>query len=213
MNNNENIPENILKLAESSSIFTACEKIGEKLGLHIDQVGELDAEIRQIILGRAHSENFVDDIKKSLEIETDLAEKIVAEVNVEIFQAIKNEMQQQTEAAQKVDVANLEQMGKFKVEPHTADPYRGKIVTSADKNDILSSIENPAPSPEIVTTKIPEERDLHTESIVEHFLTSTAAQPEQTTTQPVAIPAENTPAPTKIPEKKSGPDQYREPIA
>ena len=61
-----NIPNDIKELVTSPEIFLACEKIGKDLGLHVDQIGELDAQVREILRGKAKSENLLSDLKKYL---------------------------------------------------------------------------------------------------------------------------------------------------
>jgi len=111
-------PKNINILANSKKIYDSVEKIGDKFGLHIDQMGELDAEIRCILLQIHKSSDFVDNICQRLEIERDLAEKVAEEVNKDIFEAIKSEMKSETEIDQpnrKNDISALERIGDFKI--------------------------------------------------------------------------------------------------
>jgi len=75
--------------ATSLEIFDVCEEIGKINNLHIDQVGELDSEIRGILLGINQSDDFIDHVVKRLEIDRKLAEKITEEVNEKVFEVLK----------------------------------------------------------------------------------------------------------------------------
>jgi hypothetical protein len=116
---NNLIPENIKKFANSPDIYISVEKIGGIFGLHIDQLGELDAEIRSIILGINESSDFIKHISERLEIDKDLAEKIAVEVNKEIFSVLKAQMQSENKNSSgyntESNINALEQAGRFEI--------------------------------------------------------------------------------------------------
>jgi restriction endonuclease len=223
--------EDMIKLAQSPMIYDACEKIGNQFGLHIDQIGELDAEIGDTITGQSQSKDFVTNIVKRLEIDRDTAEKIAKMVNEDVFQTIKKEMQAQIQEYEAQTISNLETVGNFTVEQEKKETENGNNgVTPADKEKIISDIENPTPSKETVVQK--ESSETFTEPLIDQLLEGGRAQVEEKTTYNVGAPApENVPTkqipdgpaktvnPTQnerpaqaIPAKRTGPDPYREPI-
>ena len=72
----QNIPQQIKRLAFSPEIYKQTEKIGDMFNLHIDQIGELDAEITDIFMGKSESKKFVEHIITRLEIDRKLANQI-----------------------------------------------------------------------------------------------------------------------------------------
>jgi len=91
--NNSQIINVANNLSRAVEIFTICENIGKIFGLHIDQVGELDSEIRGIFLGVNKSEDLIDHIIKRLEINKASAEQIAEEINKQIFAFVKSKTQ------------------------------------------------------------------------------------------------------------------------
>lgn len=223
-----NIPDSIKVLADSPEIFDATEKVGKKFGLHIDQIGELDAHIRQVLRGYESSKEFTKNIQQSLEINGDLAKDITSEVNQVIFQTIRAKLQSESTEQEKT-VSPLEKAGNFSVEPSLASPSadgrepesttNNGEVTEEDRADILSGIENPAPT-------MPTPADHRAEPLVDHLLSNPASQPEQNVEHddapaPLNIPASPevsapkpapAPIPKPAPQPRSGPDPYREVI-
>jgi len=107
------IPKELVELATSPIIYKACERIGEKFGLHLDQMGELDSLIADVLVGNSKSADFVENVEKSLNVSREKASDITTEVNKEVFEVIKSQMQ-----AQKSDdtVSAIERAGGFSVE-------------------------------------------------------------------------------------------------
>jgi hypothetical protein len=151
MDPQNSIQDNLKSLAVSPEIFEACEKIGKRLGLHIDQVGELDAQIREILRGTAKSSNFVRDIKRHLEINEDLAQKIAVEVNKDVFDAIKRNLQAHTTSDELTPAASihadLEQAGRFTIMPEKREAARPGDITHDDKGRLLNNLESMANEP------------------------------------------------------------------
>ena len=63
---NQQIPDQIKKFANSAELYDLVEKIGAKFSLHIDQMGELYAEISDILLGFSKSSEFTKHITQRL---------------------------------------------------------------------------------------------------------------------------------------------------
>jgi hypothetical protein len=146
-NQNTQIPEEYLKVANSPQIYEACQKIGEKFNLMIDQVGELDAEISDVLLGSSQSKDFVSNIIRRLEIGQDVAEKITAEVNGGIMQVLRDQLKHAPTNLPSQH-ADIEAAGGFTIEP----PHPSTIPQPAEApvhtpEQIISSIENPVPAP------------------------------------------------------------------
>jgi hypothetical protein len=203
MNTNQMIPNKFLELARSSEIYTASEKIGELFGLHIDQVGELDAEIRDILCGVAKSSNFTSDIMKRLDIDRELAQKIMVEVNKEVFDTIKDKLMAENKDGSATQTTNandfgnktkenLEKMGNFSLEQHTEDSISDEN-NIENKDRLVDGIENPVPGYEKIYKN---NSSSNTEPLIDHLLTTPIIQKEKK----VEI----------VTNKKQDPDPYRE---
>lgn len=168
----DNIPEQFKALADSNEIYDQAIAVGNKFNLHIDQIGALGAEIRDILRGVAKPGDFTKDITESMEIDPALAKQITEAVNTDILQEIRKKMQA-ISASQ--DIASIEQAGGFSVEPtHMANPeHVDTDVSHGDKQNLIESIENPLASPKIVMPKqSPGEWDeTHTEPLIDMLLT------------------------------------------
>jgi hypothetical protein len=128
----------VIALASDPIIFDLSEKIGKSFDLHIDQIGELDSAIREILKGTIDPSKFNDRIIQKLEISRGLADKIVEKINVELPPIIKSKIfegpnQPTAESKQVVQNnqipttpapssphADLEQAGDFKIENETS---------------------------------------------------------------------------------------------
>ena len=193
----------ITKLDLKSDIYKKTESIQEKFGLHIDQLGELDAEILDVLNGIAKPTDFVKHIQSRLEIDEDTAKKITDEVNQLVLEAIKAKLQLQA----------IEQAGGFEIERPdapavaAASPDKPVNLLANDssieqpveaKRDIMAGIENPGPAP------------VRKEPLVEQLLRAANAMPEQ------QIVRETTAQPKKplppVPPQPAGSDPYREAI-
>lgn len=217
------IPEQFKKFAESAELYDQCEVIGEKFGLHLDQIGELDAEIRDILTGASQSKDFTSHIVERLEITPKLANDIAQEVTKEVFSALRTKLQSQVTNSQPTSsISSLERMGGFSLEKEA--PESGGEVTAADRSDILAGLENPPasvpshtgtppanlPTDTRSATMPPAEN--HTEPLVDYLLSTPAGR----STQKVSIATPTTLATQKplsppVPQKPKN-DPYKEAI-
>jgi len=113
-----NIPQEIKDFSESADLFDICEKIGKDNNLMIDQIGNLDAQVRAVLRGFVHSKDFTKKIEVAVEIDTKLASKITEEINKQVFQLIKVKMQESTPP--NTNNSDLEKIGEFTIEEENA---------------------------------------------------------------------------------------------
>lgn len=92
-----NLPPELQQAINSNDSEKVVQKIGKKYNLHIDQVGELDNEVWQVMLGVKTSANFVISIMQRLKIDGQTAENIAREANEEIFLKIRESLKQMGE--------------------------------------------------------------------------------------------------------------------
>ncbi len=221
------IPDEIKQLASSVEIFDKCQAIGKLFGFHVDQIGELDAEIRDILDGRNKSSDFTAHIMKRLDITREIADKVATEANKEVFDFIKSKL------GNSISTSSLEVAGNFSIEKElttNSEPTPANI-TPANKAKILNDIEFPMS----VKGRLGNMEtgssyaDNHTEPLVDQLLSMPTNIVEQkvvvSTPDPVKPASKLPEAPTNLPvspeppkklpdlpPKPRGPDLYRESI-
>ena len=208
-----NIPTQLKILADSSELYEKSEKIGEMFNLHINQVGELDAEIRDILDGFSKSADFVKHIMSRLEIDRATADKIATEINKEVFVSIREQLQamqadvvdEEAAAEEKAliknkrSISDLEQLGGFTIEPQPGAGDTG-ISHIEGKERLINGIENPAP---VEIRGVASENVSKTEPLVDHLLSGPKVRIEQKSEIKPTVPPV---------VKASSTDLYREPI-
>lgn len=220
MNNEQeqNIPADILEAIKSSQVYTKLEKIGDRYGLLIDQIGQLDVDTRLTMLGKSKSDKFVDTIAKNLEISKQTAEKIAVDINTEIFMTLRESLRKMQEQAEKAadeeaakpistptiqpDHSALEKAGDFTVIPAPASTSSPLYDSSKLKReDVLNDLEN-------IEKLKPESAG----SFVEHLLANPVVNPVlNSTPKPQQAKPASKPAPVQ-PPRAPGSDPYREQI-
>lgn len=86
----EALPGAIKDVLNSVDVSASIMDIGNKNGLHIDQIGELANVASLALLGAVDSADLVSQVGKKLSIDDDAAKRIVADINNKIFKNIKN---------------------------------------------------------------------------------------------------------------------------
>jgi hypothetical protein len=200
---------NIKEILNSVDIGTPVNNIGEKFGLNIDQEGDLYSIIAQIINGSKKSKDFVEEIINNLSIERDLANKITAEVNQQIFQKIKERFQMEFGSfdVEYESASQMEKIGNFTIvnDQEQRDGSSSDIENTESREEIIQNIENPIPAPRKIVNEYPK-----TDPLVDHLLTTpTIVPPQRIESKEGEAP--KPPVSVNIP-KRSGPDPYREPI-
>ena len=120
-----NMNDQFKKLAESPKIYDISDQIGNEFGLHIDQISEIDSAIRSVLFGDTDSRDFVKNIQKRLECDTDMAVKISKRVNELVFSVIKDLLQQESN-----DQTNQDEVSIVKPENNIAPDNQSSIQNS-----------------------------------------------------------------------------------
>ncbi len=204
-NNNilNSLPADIKKVVQDSSLPSKIQTIGEKYGLHIDQIGVLDQEIAYVMTGSSHLDDFVERVEDNLNVSTEIAIEIATDVNMEIFLPIRESL------------ANMYESPVYKQNPEE----------NLSRENILAEVENPTPTVQPIsradqTVAGPAQRREVTEQIsptsddgiaqdfISGKLTGTVNLPAK---KAVTTPESLTSKPTQKPSAKT--DPYREPLA
>lgn len=193
-------------------------------------MGELYAEVCDVLKGVSTSADFTRHIMTRLSIDQELADKVVVEINSNVFSVLKTNLQKQTSPAPETS-ENLERMGGITIEKPEPES-ENKMVTPADRGNILAGLENPpsstahtsqppqnlpvgeeeaGPFSETSAAKSTKKEESHTEPLVDLLLSKPAGQSMQNVVAtPTAVQKPKITVPT--PKSSGGPDPYREPI-
>ncbi len=219
------IPKEILEAIKSSSVYSKLESIGARYNLLLDQIGQLEVDTRMVLIGKLPSVKFIDTVARDLEIDKEISEKIVKDINEEIFMPLREsirKVQEEITLEQNTvpippsrPLTPLEKAGNFEIvkdKPVSTSPQYNN--SSLNKAQILDGIENPPTTPRV--------------SIVDHLLANPVSSaneiaapnaPKPQSPGPIAIPpnpqtppAPTSPKPPVQPAGKTSVDPYREPI-
>ncbi len=219
---NTNITDQIKKVALSTELSDSIIKIGNHFDLHIDQIGELGAEIRDILFGFSKSSDFIKHISERLEVDREMANKIATEVNKEIFDAIKSQLQSGTQNRDS-DISALERIGGFEILKEGDNSKNGNGLGTVGVENIQADnlLESPPSTAEKkITPVVPPNLPIETSPSK-----PTQIEKTQTVTLPVVQKPQVPPPPEKpitpatpttpsspTPKKSYENDPYREPF-
>lgn len=88
------LPDELQQAINTLDIEKVVQNIGQKHGLHVDQLGQVDNGIWQVMLGHQPASKFTANIQTGLGISPAEAEQIAMEVNREIFVKIRESLKQ-----------------------------------------------------------------------------------------------------------------------
>ena len=96
------LPEEIKALLYSPQMLNVIKGIGEKHRLHVDQVGLLEAETSEVMLGLVEAKDYSLALSESLGMDRQKADAIAKDINDQLFVKIRDAMkltyeQQKTE--------------------------------------------------------------------------------------------------------------------
>ena len=83
------LPEDLREAIVSFETVDAVNEIGDKYDLHIDQVGTLGDEVGRVMIGVSSFKDFTVRLKEKLNIDSEKAQTIAHDVNVNIFLKIR----------------------------------------------------------------------------------------------------------------------------
>jgi hypothetical protein len=217
------LPQELKDAISASELPQKLKEISSKNNLLLDQANILHNEILFVLLGLEPASKFVDTIIRELNINREKALLIARDANTLVFDSVRSHLREWEEsfieeenkiAEQKYgQISSLEKLGGFSIEKtdgaeDTSDENHD--VTPADRDSILSGIENPvsgnittSPKQEVGSTV-----ETHTDPLIDHLLGNPVTSTEQKIVNK-ELPKEKL---ETIPKKPSGPDPYREPI-
>ena len=115
------LPDDVKDAMTSVDTVEILNEIKEKYKLHIDQVGQLSAEVSLAMIGAASPQRFVSNLEALMGITKETAEAITKDVNEKIFQVVRNTLENLRREEEKGEEKPAE------AQPTTTDPYREPI--------------------------------------------------------------------------------------
>ncbi len=195
----DSLPADIKAAITSTDVAQKLTDIGQKHQLHLDQVETLEEEVTLAMLGVTSLDDFVDRVEEKLNVDSDMAIDIATDVNEEVLLSIR-------ESIQKIQLSQEENEAP-------------EEVPNAEREQILSDIENPRPTAERGATPITNpEREIAARSATDSFVADKLSAPSISVgkTETVKVPqspeAPGTHPPAGEAGKKYSADPYREPI-
>ena len=86
------LPDDVKEAMTSVETVDILKEIQEKYHFHIDQVGNLSAEIGMLMLGATPPQRFISSVQKTLEVSPEIAKEIATTVNERIFKKIRHSL-------------------------------------------------------------------------------------------------------------------------
>ena len=120
------LPDDVKEAMTSVDTVQVLNKIKEKYKLHIDQIGQLSAEIALVMIGASSPQRFISKMESSMNISEETAKSIASEVNEKIFQVVRNTLKniQEEEISEETKKESGEVVPQ---KPKVTDPYRESI--------------------------------------------------------------------------------------
>ncbi|MCX6739545.1 MAG: hypothetical protein NT098_05895 [Candidatus Parcubacteria bacterium] len=119
------LPDDVKEAMTSVDTVQVLNEIKEKYKLHIDQIGQLSAEIALVMIGASSPQRFISKMESSMNISEETAKNIASEVNEKIFQVVRTTLKNiQEEENLEEKKENKEQVPQ---KPKVTDPYRESI--------------------------------------------------------------------------------------
>lgn len=87
------LPEAVQRAVTDASVEEKLRKLSSKYKLHLDQWVLLENEIMLTLLGLESPSDMAKNVAKEVQIESDVAQKIVNDIALQIFKPIREQMQ------------------------------------------------------------------------------------------------------------------------
>lgn len=163
----DSLPDVIKNAVTSVDFANNLQKIGQKNGLHIDELDALLEEVGLVMIGETKASDFPPKLGKRLNLDEGKLSPLVQKIDEEIFKPIRSALMSltkndQTQKKEEVIIAKKEE--ETKPQQNTSPIISPVGSPEADYNmsrdAILSEIENPRP-PEVKIDYVPR-RDVET---------------------------------------------------
>lgn len=205
----EQLPPEVQQAVTSTDVQERIKAISQKHGLHVDQFGTLVEEIGLVMLGLQRSSMFVPDLVANLSISQQEAKSISADVNAEIFSAIRQHLQEadakaEQEELHETTVPHIEQAGNMEI-------LSDEIKPESAKTEPMKPAISAKPYTEPLIDRLLSQPSSATAQTVQTVISNpvpVSTQAHNATTKP----ATEQQTPSKLPPLKPRIDPYRETV-
>jgi hypothetical protein len=129
------LPDDVKEAMTSVDTVDILKEIQEKYHFHLDQIGDLSAEVGMLMLGATPPQRFISNIEKNLNITKEVATEIATTVNEKIFKKVRHSLMElhqmaPTEAIKeekKEETKPIETTKQEEVKKPAIDPYKEAV--------------------------------------------------------------------------------------
>lgn len=211
----EALPEAAADFLYSSEMGAVVKAIADKHSLHIDQMGLLEAETGQLILGLTEPQDFAPYITESLKVSSEQATAIAKDVQEQIMGKIRASMGQPGAASSPAPSMPVASSAPSVVMPSSSPKPVVPAAPIASTPAPLRTPPAPAPAPSttVMSTSTPAPQAAATPTLAK----ADAILSEKKVTPPAATPTPASAAPAAPKADPAQPqlykaDPYREPV-
>ena len=115
----KDLPKAIQDAIYSIDVEDSVITIGQRNGLHLDQVADLHDLVSLVFLGDVKPQNFSREVAKQIGILQEKADIITAEINAQIFQPVHDELMQVQSEGVEDSVQGVEETNSLNPKPST----------------------------------------------------------------------------------------------
>ena len=191
------LPEHVRNYIFSADMEAGLQRVGQKHKLHIDQLGFLETDMVNVMLGTIEPSEFAPYIAQSLDLDMAEANAIAADVNAEVFEKIR---------------AHMKEGGAAQTTTNTPPVPTVSTPSAPTLSSAPTSTTPPEPAPQALPAVAPQAAQptfgAANAMLVQKTVTEVAPLPHQVVEAPVTPPT-MPPSPTP---KAYTTDPYREPV-
>ena len=131
------LPDEVAELLYSTEMVTAVQHVGEKNKLHYDQMGTLERETANVLLGFTETADYAKILATTLSIDLPHAEAVAGDMNDQLFSKIRDAM--------KTPLTHLDE--KSVVMPSASKPAAVDTLVTKPTTPIVTTPVKPAGMP------------------------------------------------------------------
>lgn len=177
---------------------TAVLSMKEKKGFSLDQLEHLEIETELLLCGLISPDEYPEKLEEELRIPKAQIDVLVNDMNELVFKKIRQELINATEKEEILNENNLKNKAENKTE------VKEEHITTETREELLSKIENPKPTPSTVPTRIeiPKEDIKNKEEPIVPIIPKIPSISAQKFSNPFQTKTTSTEYKAEIPEKK-----------
>ncbi len=162
------LPPEIKEVLSKADWSAKMTEIGKKYQLHLDQLGAFQTETMLVLIGLTHPNQYMEELKKHLNVSEGLATTLAGEVNEQILKGVRQklietynsgELENKPAAAESESELSTIEEGVLKKSDIEIDKpkmeLRAPSIVETDRTKLLTEIENPPASRSIPLRAIP----------------------------------------------------------